>query len=89
MRGRRDADDYLARPLRRLHVFVPALMSVGFAFWLGALARDYLRRHGDAKLERRARVAGPVLAEFTRSRVGPARLRAAAGAPALGIRPHP
>jgi len=42
-------------------------MSVGFAFWLGALFRDYLRRHGNAKLERRARVAGPVVAEITRS----------------------
>ena len=46
----------------RLYIFVPALMSVGFAFWLTALVRDQLRRRRTMSLERRAEVAGAAAA---------------------------
>jgi hypothetical protein len=60
-----------ARPVRspfldvvpvRLHIFVPALMSVGFVFWLTALTREQLRRRRAVTLERRAAAAGETAA---------------------------
>ena len=49
----------------RLNIFVPALMSVGFVFWLGALVRDQLRRRRESSLERRAAIAGANAAAIT------------------------
>lgn len=50
----------------RLYIFVPALMSVGFVFWVSALLRDQLDRRRVHTLERRARQAGRATAAIIR-----------------------
>ena len=52
----------------RLTIFVPALMSVGFVFWLSALVRDQLRRRHDRTLARRAAMSGEATAAITSGR---------------------
>ncbi len=56
---------YLDLVSPRLYIFVPALMSVGFVFWLAALVRDQFRRRRARSLERRTRLAGASLALLT------------------------
>lgn len=62
---RRRPSPYLDLVSPRLYIFVPALMSVGFVFWLAALARDQFRRRRARSLERRTRLAGASLASLT------------------------
>ena len=50
----------------RLFIFVPALMSVGFVFWLSALVRDQLDRRRVHTIERRAEEAGRASAAIVR-----------------------
>ena len=53
---------YLELVTARLFVFVPAVMSLGFLFWLAALARDQVHLRRAATLERRAADAGRAVA---------------------------
>ena len=62
---RKRPSPYLEIVLFRLNVFVPALMSVGFLFWLAALVRDQLRRRRALTLERRAITAGRAAGAIT------------------------
>lgn len=50
----------------RLFIFVPALMSVGFVFWVSALVRDQLDRRRVHSIERRAEEAGRESAAIVR-----------------------
>jgi membrane-associated phospholipid phosphatase len=62
---------YLRLLQGRLTIFVPALMSVGFVFWVGALVRDQLRRRRGLSLERRAAIAGTAAAAIVQGRRPP------------------
>lgn len=54
----------------RLHIFVPAIMSVGLVFWIVTLTRDLFRWQGARSRQRRARVAGRASAEFVLGGLG-------------------
>lgn len=49
----------------RLHIFVPAIMSVGLLFWLASELRELARSSGDASRAKRAGIAGHAVARFT------------------------
>ena len=51
---RRRTSPYLDLCGNRLYVFVPAVMSLGFVFWVAALVRDQVHLRRAANLERRA-----------------------------------
>lgn len=55
----------------RLHIFVPAIMSVGLVFWIVTLTRDLLRWQGAQAEQRRARAAGRATAAFVLGELGP------------------
>lgn len=67
----------------RLHIFVPAIMSVGLLFWLASELRDLVRSSGEASLDKRAAIDGHALARFT---TGTHRPDSAAR---RGLRPRP
>jgi len=62
---RRRASPYLDLVGGRLFVFVPAVMSLGFVFWVAALVRDQVHLRRAANLERRASGAGRAAANTT------------------------
>jgi len=62
---RRRASPYLDLVGDRLFVFVPAVMSLGFIFWVAALVRDQVHLRRAANLERRATGAGRAAANVT------------------------
>ena len=51
--------------LDRLHIFVPALMSVGLLFWFAEVLRDALRWRGARARRHRGALCGRAVAEFT------------------------
>jgi len=51
--------------LYRLHIFVPALMSVGLMFWIAEIVRDTLRWRGARARHRRGTVCGQIVADLT------------------------
>ncbi|HSM67521.1 MAG TPA: alkaline phosphatase D family protein [Ilumatobacteraceae bacterium] len=51
--------------LDRLHIFVPALMSVGLLFWFAEVLRDALRWRGARSRRHRGELCGRTIAEFT------------------------
>lgn len=55
----------------RLHIFVPAIMSVGLVFWIATLTRDLFRWQGAQAEQRRARAAGRATAAFVLGELGP------------------
>ena len=55
----------------RLHIFVPAIMSVGLLFWIVTLTRDLFRWQGERSWDRRARAAGRATATFVLGDLGP------------------
>lgn len=55
----------------RLHIFVPAIMSVGLVFWIVTLTRDLFRWQGAQAEQRRARAAGRATAAFVLGELGP------------------
>lgn len=55
----------------RLHIFVPAIMSVGLVFWIVTLTRDLFRWRSAQALERRSRAAGRATAAFVLGELGP------------------
>ena len=54
----------------RLHVFVPAIMSVGLLFWVVTLTRDLFHWRGEQALRRRARAFGKDSAAFVLGELG-------------------
>jgi len=62
---RHRASPYLDLLRGRLFVFVPAVMSLGFVFWVAALVRDQVHLRRAANLERRAAGAGRATADAT------------------------
>lgn len=62
---RRRTSPYLNLFDNRLYVFVPAVMSLGFVFWVAALLRDQVHRRRAATLKRRAASAGLATAQLT------------------------
>ena len=58
--------------LHRLHIFVPALMSVGLLFWFAEVVRDALRWRGERSRQRRSAVCGRTVADLTVGRPGTA-----------------
>ncbi|MFC9962650.1 alkaline phosphatase D family protein [Nocardia ignorata] len=67
----------------RLHIFVPAIMSVGLLFWLASELRELVRSSGDASRAKRAGIAGHALARFTTATSEPDT------AARRGLRPRP
>ncbi|WP_280339388.1 hypothetical protein, partial [Nocardia neocaledoniensis] len=67
----------------RLHIFVPAIMSVGLLFWLASELRELLRSSDEASRAKRAGIAGHAVARMTTA------TRAPDNAAALGLRPRP
>ncbi|MBW0272797.1 hypothetical protein ATM97_22155 [Nocardia sp. MH4] len=67
----------------RLHIFVPAIMSVGLLFWLASELRELLRSSDDASRAKRASIAGHAVA---RSATATGESDTAA---ARGLRPRP
>ena len=63
---KRRRSQYLRLGLDRLNIFVPAIMSVGMAFWLVAVLRDVFRWRRDEALQRRAINAGRSTARMVR-----------------------
>jgi phosphodiesterase/alkaline phosphatase D-like protein/membrane-associated phospholipid phosphatase len=51
--------------LDRLHIFVPALMSVGLLFWFAEVVRDALRWRGVRARRHRSELCGRAVAELT------------------------
>ncbi len=49
---------FLTIGIDRLNIFVPAIMSVGALFWLGALLQDMFRHRRHRSVGRRSKVAG-------------------------------
>jgi len=62
---RRRAAPYLDLLDNRLYVFVPAVMSLGFVFWVAALVRDQVHLRRAANLERRATSAAIATTNIT------------------------
>jgi len=62
---RRRTSPYLEGFGNRLYVFVPAVMSLGFVFWVAALLRDQVHLRRAANLERRATSAALATAHVT------------------------
>ena len=62
---RRRPSPYLDLFGNRLYVFVPAVMSLGFVFWMAALVRDQVHLRRAANLERRATSAALATANVT------------------------
>ncbi|WP_280300192.1 phosphatase PAP2 family protein [Nocardia neocaledoniensis] len=67
----------------RLHIFVPAIMSVGLLFWLASELRELLRSSDEASRAKRAGIAGHAVARMTTA------TRAPDSAAARGLRPQP
>ena len=65
---RRRTSPYLDLCGNRLYVFVPAVMSLGFVFWVAALVRDQVHLRRAANLERRATSAALATANITLGR---------------------
>ncbi|QLY28579.1 alkaline phosphatase D family protein [Nocardia huaxiensis] len=67
----------------RLHIFVPAIMSVGLLFWLASELRELVRTSGESSRAKRAGIDGHTVARFTTGTTRP-------DSPARqGLRPRP
>ncbi|BCK56069.1 alkaline phosphatase D family protein [Nocardia wallacei] len=67
----------------RLHIFVPAIMSVGLLFWLASELRELVRSSGEASRAKRAAICGHAVARTVAGDRG-------AETPARrGLRPRP
>lgn len=67
----------------RLHIFVPAIMSVGLLFWLVSELRELVHSSGEASRSKRAGIAGHAVARFTTATQDPD------SAAQRGLRPRP
>ncbi|RDI55274.1 alkaline phosphatase D family protein [Nocardia mexicana] len=79
----RDRDRAALLGADRLHIFVPAIMSVGLLFWLASELRELVRSSGDAARAKRSAIDGHAVARFTTATHDP-------DSPARrGLRPRP
>ena len=69
--------------INQLHVFVPAIMSVGVVFWLSSEVRDLIHSSGERSRDKRAAIAGVALASNLDDRGEPD------GPQQRGLRPRP